>query len=159
MDIFRNVADSVTKAVTFVVDQNRKTALINRLKIVIENEKEVKARAYIELGKYYYENLREEENDRTERVCEAIDNADRRLKKAYTRLDELVRPTGTSEDACCTEDCCCGEQAAGETQPFEEEASEEVTFGEEPAGETAPVEAARSCGCGETADDDGFPPE
>lgn len=153
MDIFKNVADSVTKAVNFVVDQNRKTALVNRLKIVIGNEKEVKARAYIELGKYYYENLREAENDKTERFCAAVDNADRRLKKAYAKLDELVRPTGAPEKSCCGESCCSGEKPADETQTPGEE-----TFEEEPDGDTPPVEAAQSCGCGETADE-GFPLE
>lgn len=157
MDIFKNVADSVAKAVDFVVDQNRKTALINRLKIVISNEKEVKARAYVALGKYYYENSRDEENGETENLCAAIDNADRRLKKAYTKLDELVRPTGAEEEE---ESCCCGEE------PSEESAEE---AGEEPSGETssgavpeeegtAPVEAARNTGDGEAAED-GFPPE
>lgn len=161
MDIFRNVADSVTKAVNFVVDQNRKTALINRLKIVIGNEKETKARAYIALGEYYYERMRDTENEETEHLCRAVDNADRRLKKAYTRLDELVRPTGAEPESDAEKEsenpeeepsCRCGDDA------FRGEDSCCCGSCEKPesAGEDAvpPVEAAR---CpendGETADD------
>ena len=94
MDVFKNIADSVTKAVNFVVDKNRRTAIINRLKIVIRNEKEIEARAYIELGKYYYENLRDPSNSRTEPLCTAVENADRRLKRAFSKLDEMLMPSG-----------------------------------------------------------------
>lgn len=94
MDVFKNVADSVTKAVNFVVDKNRRAAMINRLKIVIRNEKEIEARAYIELGKYYYENLRDPSNGRTEPLCAAVENSDRRLKRAFSKLDELLMPAG-----------------------------------------------------------------
>ena len=94
MNVFKNVADSVTKAVDFVVDKNRRAAIINRLKIVIRNEKEIEARAYIELGKYYYENLRDPSNERTEPLCTAVENADRRLKRAFSKLDEMLMPSG-----------------------------------------------------------------
>lgn len=94
MDVFKNVADSVTKAVNFVVDKNRRAAIINRLKIVIRNEKEIEARAYIELGKYYYENLRDPSNSRTEPLCTAVENAERRLKRAFSKLDEMLMPSG-----------------------------------------------------------------
>lgn len=100
MDFFKNVAGSVSKAVNYVVDKNRSAALVNRLKIVIRNEKEVEARAYIELGKYYYENLRDPENDHTERLCHTVEHADRRLKRAFTKLDELLAPV----DGACEED-------------------------------------------------------
>ncbi|MFU0832092.1 MAG: 14-3-3 domain-containing protein [Oscillospiraceae bacterium] len=98
MEVFKNVAESVTKAVNFVVDKNRKAAIINRLKIVIRNEKDIKARSLMELGKYYYENLRDPSNERTEPLCKAVDNADRRLKRAYMKLDEMMVPAGVDDD-------------------------------------------------------------
>lgn len=98
MEVFKNVADSVTKAVNFVVDKNRRAAVINRLKIVIRNEKETEARSYIELGRYYYENLRDASNEKTEPLCAAVDNADRRLKRAFRKLDEMMVPAGEDED-------------------------------------------------------------
>lgn len=158
MDLLKNVTDSVTKAVNFVVDQNRRAALINRLKIVIGNEKEVKARAYIELGKYYYKTMRDEENEETESLCRRVDNSDRRLKKAYAKLDELVRPTGAPEED--EEEEISG---GSESRTREEQAPGDKSFCEELFGERAeevpaPVEAARGAGDGEAADEE-FPLE
>lgn len=102
MDFWKNAADSVTKAVDFVVDKNRKTAMMNRLKIVIKNEKESQNHAYAQLGKYYYQNLRDVENGDTEPFCLAIDTSASRLKRAYAKLDELAVPTaerGGRQDA------------------------------------------------------------
>jgi hypothetical protein len=98
MEVFKNVAETVTKAVNFVVDKNRKAAIINRLKIVIRNEKEIKARSLMELGKYYYENMRDPSNERTEPLCMAVDNADRRLKRAFMKLDEMMVPAGVDDN-------------------------------------------------------------
>lgn len=98
MDFLKNVTGSITKAVNFVVDKNRKAAMINRLKIVIKSEKETQMRAYAEIGKYYYKNMRDTENEQTEPFCAAVDNTSRRLNRAFAKLDELIAP------ACCDDD-------------------------------------------------------
>ncbi len=90
MDFWKNATDSVTKAVDFIVDKNRKAAMMNRLKIVIRNEKEAQAHAYIQLGKYYYHHLRDKEDGDTETYCKAVDVAGQRLRRAYTKLDEIT---------------------------------------------------------------------
>lgn len=93
MDLLKNAASSVTKAVNFVVDKNRRSAMMNRLRIVIKNERESQARAYIQLGKYYYENMRDAQNTETEPLCSIVDNTGTRLKRAYAKLDELAVPS------------------------------------------------------------------
>ncbi|MCI1965571.1 MAG: hypothetical protein LKJ17_05495 [Oscillospiraceae bacterium] len=118
MEVFKNVADSVTKAVNFVVDKNRRAAMINRLKIVIRNEKEVEASSYIELGKYYYENMRDASNERTETLCVAVDNADRRLKRAFAKLDEMMVPAAAEEE----EEEGCEENSVDEDAAPDDEA-------------------------------------
>ncbi len=75
MDFWKNAAESVTKAVDFVVDKNRRAAMMNRLKIVIRGEKEAEDHAFAQLGKYYYQNMRNPENGDTEPYCLAIDTA------------------------------------------------------------------------------------
>ncbi len=80
----------MTKAVDFIVDKNRKAAMMNRLKIVIRNEKEAQAHAYIQLGKYYYHHLRDKKAGDTETYCNAVDVAGQRLRRAYTKLDEIT---------------------------------------------------------------------
>ncbi|HCR43414.1 MAG TPA: hypothetical protein DIV41_02415 [Ruminococcaceae bacterium] len=124
MDLLKNIADSVTKAVDYVVDRNRKTAMINRLRIVIKNEKEKQLRAYAELGKYYYEHMRDKNNEETEKSCAVIENSSRRLSRAVTKLDEIT-----------ASEC---ENGGGETGD---------------AGETGENrEAGESCGCGCTCE-------
>ncbi|QAT51119.1 hypothetical protein EQM14_15825 [Caproiciproducens sp. NJN-50] len=140
MELFKNVAGSVTKAVNYVVDKNRRAAMINRLKIVIRNEKEIEARSYIELGRYYYENMRDASDERTEPLCAAVDNADRRLKRAFAKLDEMMVPAGADqeeEDGC--EESGCAESASDEGEDF---------FRSFSAAEEEPD------GTGEVADDD-----
>ena len=107
MNFFESVSSNVTKAVDFVVEKNRKAALVNRIRIVIKNERENEARAYVALGKYYYEHLRDPQNEETEHLCRAIDFSDNRMKKAFAKLDEITAPDGCDEDACtdCSDDC------------------------------------------------------
>ena len=96
MDFWTSATDSVKKAVDFVVDQNRKTAMMNRLKIVIKSEKEAQNHAYAQLGKYFYQNMRDPENGDTEPYCQAVDTSETRLKRAYAKLDELAVPTSAN---------------------------------------------------------------
>ncbi len=106
MNFFKSVTGSVTKAVDYVVEKNRKAALVNRIRIVIKNERESEARAYVALGKYYFENLRDAQNEETEALCKAVELSDQRMKKAFLKLDEITA-TGEDEDACadCHDDC------------------------------------------------------
>jgi hypothetical protein len=134
MNFFEGITSNVTKAVDFVVEKNRKAAIINRIRIVIKNERENEARAYVALGKYYYEHLRDPQNEETEHLCRAVDFSDRRMKKAFAKLDEITAPEGCEEDSCtdCADDCdyCPYYDEADEPQRGSD--SDEIT------GETAP---------------------
>ena len=127
MSFFETVSGNVTKAVDYVVEKNRKAALVNRIRIVIKNERENEARSYVALGKYYFQNMRDPNNEETEHQCKAIDSSEQRMKKAFTKLDEITAPDDCEEDACadCNDDCdyCpyCGES--------EEEKEENTTSG------------------------------
>lgn len=90
MKILSSVASSVTKAIDFVVEANRKSALINRIKAVVRSEEKNIDRAYIALGKYYFNNLRDKDLEETERHCLSLENSRRRLDRALTRLEELT---------------------------------------------------------------------
>lgn len=103
MDFFRSAADSVSKAVNYVMDRNRKAAIINRLNIVIRNERDNQMRAYIALGKYYYTRLRDPGNEVTEPLCREAETAGRRLQRAYAKLDDLTVPPQTKSDTSAEE--------------------------------------------------------
>lgn len=106
MGIFSVIGNEVTKAVDYVVDKNRKAAMINRLRIVIKNERENTARAYVALGKYYMEHLRNPDDLQAEQLCKAVEESEARMKKAFNKLDQISSPV-EDEDACagCNDDC------------------------------------------------------
>ena len=141
-NILEAIGVSLSRAVEHVVDKNRKTAQINRLKLVIRNEERVSEKAYVALGKYYYHHLRDASDPITEPHCAAIDQASRRMDRAITRLEELCAQPECNEEDCasCSYRCTdCGEDAFEEDEDF----SDEVTESPEeaaPAEETAPVQ-------------------
>lgn len=90
-------------------EKSHRSAVINRLHIVIKNERENSARAYVALGKYYYEHLREQGNAETEALCASIDDSDRRMKRAFAHMDEIreknIANVQDTECANCDDDC------------------------------------------------------
>lgn len=101
MRILQNIYQGFSSAVHLVVEKNRKNNLINRIKYVIRDEEMKANQAYIALGKYYFKNLRQENNEETEFYCKAVDHANHRIERALTKLDEL---TIDAEDFFCDED-------------------------------------------------------
>lgn len=91
MHILNSVRGSVSGAINFVVDKNRRISIINKVKHVIRDEEQRANEAYIALGKYYYHNLRNAENNETEFYCAEVDNAERRLQRAEQKLAELTQ--------------------------------------------------------------------
>ena len=72
MHILNSVRGSVSGAINFVVDKNRRLSIINKVKHVIRDEEQRANEAYIALGKYYYHNLRNAENNETEFYCAEV---------------------------------------------------------------------------------------
>lgn len=113
MSLLNNMGSCFSKAIDFVVEKNRKIALINRVKLVIRNEEDNAQRAYVSLGKYYYRNLRDEKNSETEIYCNAIENANTRRDRALQKLDDLLAPEeepdcdyDDEDDLCECCECC-----------------------------------------------------
>lgn len=150
MDFWKCTTEAVTRAVNDLMEKNRRAAMINRLKIVIHTEKESENRAYIQLGKYYYQNLRDPQNGDTETYCAAVEKASTREKRAYAKLDELTAPSDGptsgiySDDNCsCSDECECDDECACD-DTTEETAAAPAQETEQPAAESpaAPSESA-----------------
>lgn len=127
-NIFETIGHTLSGAVDYVVEKNRRAAQINRLKMVIRKEERAAEKAYIALGKYYYHTLRDELNPITEPHCAAVDNATRRMDRAMSRLESMCfREEGNS----CPEGGCasCGYDCDMREDSWEEEDAE---FHEEP---------------------------
>lgn len=149
-NILESIGMSISHAVDCVVEKNRKSAQINRLKLVIRREERISEKAYIALGKYYYHNLRDENDPVTEPHCAAVDQASRRLDRAITRLEELFAQPAQEENECtgCDFDCSSC-QGFCDCEDEEEEAS----CCEEPAKET------ETCCCQEASAEEEAPVE
>ncbi len=160
MNLFQSVSSNVTKAVDFVVEKNRKAALINRIRIVIKNERENEARAYVALGKYYYEHLRDAQNEETEHLCRAIDFSDKRMKKAFAKLDEITAP---EDGADCDEDCdYCpyyNEEDSDPEETYEAPAASTVNENKSESFDSAPASAYADVIDEEAAEDEPMHPE
>lgn len=111
MNFFQTIGTGFSKAFEFVADRNHKAAVVNRLRIVIKNERENASRAYVALGKYYMENLRDPENELTERLCRSAQDSERRIRKAFAKLDELSSESAPEEASSC--DSCKAEDGGG----------------------------------------------
>lgn len=134
MNFFETVSSNMTKAVDFVVEKNRKAAMMNRLRIVIKNERENESRAFVALGKYYYEHLRDSQTEETEHLCRAVDFSDRRIKKAFAKMDEIAAPEDCEE--CCGDDCgCCAysDDPEDAEEPGEPDLSGEICDEDDPS--------------------------
>ncbi len=107
MKILDEIADSVVGVVDYVLEKNRKSAIINRTKILIRNEEQKRNRAYIALGKYYYRNHSEAPTPETEACFRQIEEATHRIGKAVANLEKL---DGQEEDPCA---CCSYEECGG----------------------------------------------
>ena len=91
MEFWKNLTNAVVSTKDMIVEKNKKSALMNRLRAVIKCEEQSCARAYMALGRYYYHHLRDKEDAVAEPHCQAIDAAEARLDSAIAHLEKLHR--------------------------------------------------------------------
>lgn len=89
MAFLKDLLSAVADVKDTVIDRNRQSALINRLRTVIRCEEKTCDRTYAALGRYYYHNLRDKDNTDTEAYCIQIDSAQQRLDAAVEHLEKL----------------------------------------------------------------------
>lgn len=83
-------SDAATDAVQILLEKNRLRANANRIRQVIKSDTELRNQAYIELGRYLYENCRDGLDDDLEQICVVVDKTSRRIEKATSKYIELV---------------------------------------------------------------------
>lgn len=89
MGFWNEVGTTISKTVDTVIEMNRKAAQNNRLRLILKNETDTVARAYIALGKHYYNNMRTPDNEETECLCQTIDHAKAKISKVKKALDQF----------------------------------------------------------------------
>ena len=85
--------DTISAVAQTIVDKNRTNAKLNRLRLVMKNESELMNRAYIALGKQYYEMQKKGEAVPTEnqqKLAEVIDKSKAKIAKARECYRQIV---------------------------------------------------------------------
>ncbi|MDQ5983792.1 MAG: hypothetical protein RUMPE_00820 [Eubacteriales bacterium SKADARSKE-1] len=95
MDFLKSLGETVNDAVDFIVEKNRKFTKITKIKRLIKKETDSIIRSYINLGKYYYSELRDVPNKDMQGLCESIDVSKNEIKKLKEKLSEV-----NSEENC-----------------------------------------------------------
>ena len=100
MEIFNTFFDSVNSAVDTIsdvaqsfVEKNTNKAKLNRLRLVMKTESELMNRAYIALGKHYYETQKkgiETKVDNEEQLFDVIEKSKAKIAKARDCYRKIV---------------------------------------------------------------------
>ncbi len=100
MTIFETVKSTVNTAVDTIssvaqslVEKNRTNAKLNRLRLVMKNESELMNRAYIALGKHYFENAKNGDvspTDEQKKLFEVIKKSKAKIAKARTCYRKII---------------------------------------------------------------------
>ena len=87
--IFENMAEKLSDLTNCIIEKNKKAATNNKLKMFIRNERKMIDKKYYELGKYYYNNLRDSLDEEAEKICQKIDNSKTTISNAQEKLREI----------------------------------------------------------------------
>ena len=97
MEFLKNLGETFNDAVDFVVEKNRKFNKTTKFKKLIKKESNEIIKAYITLGKHYYNELHDVPNYDMQKVCNAIDASQREIKRLKCKLEEVKNEVNLSE--------------------------------------------------------------
>lgn len=84
------VSDTVSEIAAAIAEKNRLRMQLNHIKGLIKTDSATRDQAYIELGRYFYENLRDGASTENEAICAVIDAANERISAASVKYMELL---------------------------------------------------------------------
>lgn len=84
------IADTASEIAESIAEKNRLRAQLNHLKKLIKSDSATRDQAYAELGRFFYENLREDASPENEALCAVIDTTSERITKASLKYVEVL---------------------------------------------------------------------
>lgn len=99
-----NLLNYIQKSIQNVSEKNHRHAQKNRIRLVMKKEADVLNKAYLELGKYYYENLRSLEPGHPAALCDTIEHSKVRLLELKERLVAVDAPAQEEEASILVEE-------------------------------------------------------
>lgn len=118
MELFKNIGRAVSEAASYLEAKNRRAARLNRIRTVIRCQQKAAEKEYLALGRYYYHNLRDQENAVTEPHCVSLDQIEQDLDKA---LDQLEKFYGEEEQESGREEVTLEDVTEYEQDPVSQE--------------------------------------
>ena len=127
-DTFGIVADTTKDIASKTAEKAKCAARIAKLSMEINGEKDTIKKAYLEIGKLYYEMHRDDPDGFFAQLCDEVTVANANILSKEQEIAEL-KSGGSADDIeveftqCCEEefhadDCCCGETPEAEETTF-----------------------------------------
>lgn len=149
---FNSAVDAISGCAQAFVEKNRANAKLNRLRAVMKSESELMNRAYIALGKGYYEQIKKGEkpnSEREQKLVELIDNCKAKIARARDCYRKIVENQNeylfssvskTTEEPFKKQDVvditvACSNESDYASSPFQQ-----TPQGDAPTGDEAPEE-------------------
>ena len=158
VDIAEKTVDKTKDIAAKTADKAKDTARIAKLSVEINGEKDTIKKAYLEIGKLYYEMHRDNPDGFFAQLCDEVSVANANIAAKEAEIAELK--AGTAEDEIeveiveCEAECCCDEPATDaeaecccECACEEPAAEETVCCCEEAPAEEVPAEESCECCC------------
>jgi len=121
-DTYDVVAGATKEFAGKAVEKAKCTARIAKLSLEINSEKDIIKRAYLEIGKLYYEMHRDDPDSFFAQLCDEVTVANASIQSMEQEIAELkkgehyddieVEFTECGEDECCEDQCCCGNECS-----------------------------------------------
>lgn len=88
MGFFNKVGKTLSEGFSRLEEKNRRSAYLNRIRAVLKREEKAAEREYIALGRYYYNNLRDQNDPVADKHCSDLELINKRIEAAIDRLEE-----------------------------------------------------------------------
>ena len=130
MDTITNLRERGAEYANVAMDKTRDAARLAKLTVALTSEKDALKKAYIELGKAYYEEHHNDAEGLYAQLVEEVDAVNARIEEMQTEIDSLKGSFHASEDASF-------EDVVSQDEGGDEDISVEITIEEEPEAPAA----------------------
>ena len=130
MDTITNLRERGAEYANVAMDKTRDAARLAKLTVALTGEKDALKKAYIELGKAYYEEHHNDAEGLYAQLVEEVDAVNARIEEMQSEIDSLKGSFHASEDASF-------ENVVSQDEGGDEDISVEITIEEEPEAPAA----------------------
>ena len=99
MDTITNLRERGAEYASVAMDKTRDAARLAKLTVALTGEKDALKKAYIELGKAYYEEHHSDAEGLYAQLVEEVDAVNARIEEMQSEIDSLKGSFHASEDA------------------------------------------------------------